>query len=934
MKQTRLIIILLIFSLTSYAQSGILKGRIIDSQKQELPGAYVVIKGTTTGTVSNITGEYVINSLKEGHYSLEISYIGFITYSLEVDIKANQTTIADATLVEGVELGEITINSRLFGETKALNNQKNANNITNIISSEQLERFPDANIGDAMKRLAGINVQYDQGEARFGNIRGTSPELNSVTINGERIPSAEAEIRVVQLDLVPSDMIEAVEFTKALTPDMDADAIGGSVNLVTKSASYQQEISGKLGSGWNFITNKPLFKGNIAYGKRFFSDKIGLVLSASAYDHHLGSDNYEAEWDYSDPNNKDASAYPVAFENRQYYVERFRTSYSAAFDFKINNNHTLFAKGIYNHRNDWENRYRVEYTDIEDNGDGTYSTKIRRQLKFGSEDNKYSRLEDQRMYNFSLGGDHLFNKLKIDWSASYSKANEERPNERYLRYAVKDVVALIDLTDKSTPSISFPQNSQLYTDITPEYSFDELTEEYQYTQEIDKNGRINFEWNLWQGEYASVLKFGARYRSKSKSRDNWLYEYEPTDEDAFNTLVFSHLTNVSKDNFMAGDYSLGKFIDSKISDYINLSNTNDFDSQEDISANAGDFDATETIYAGYAMLTQKIGKKLTVIAGLRAEQTVLEYQGRIYDVPSAEEEDNGAEPTITNSDLFEDNYINFLPAVHIKFSPDNYSNLRVAFTNTLSRPNYYDLVPYQEIDRDDNVILFGNSSLLPTTSMNFDLMYEKFFKNIGIISTGVFYKSLKNVVSWQYKSDYTYQGNTYDEYRKPENIGDATLIGFEAAFNRRLDFLPGIFKNLSFYANYTFVESELKNVIFEGREDEKLPLAGSPKHTYNISLAYDAKKIDVRLSFNHASAFLNMNGDGGFGEEAFFDYFYDKVNYLDLNLNYKINPNFTIYFDANNLLNQPLRTFAGISERTVQSEYYGIKLNLGLKFNF
>jgi len=258
----------------------------------------------------------------------------------------------------------------------------------------------------------------------------------------------------------------------------------------------------------------------------------------------------------------------------------------------------------------------------------------------------------------------------------------------------------------------------------------------------------------------------------------------------------------------------------------------------------------------------------------------------------------------------------------------------VAFTNTLSRPNYYDLVPYQEIDRDDNVILFGNSSLLPTTSMNFDLMYEKFFKNIGIISTGVFYKSLKNVVSWQYKSDYTYQGNTYDEYRKPENIGDATLIGFEAAFNRRLDFLPGIFKNLSFYANYTFVESELKNVIFEGREDEKLPLAGSPKHTYNISLAYDAKKIDVRLSFNHASAFLNMNGDGGFGEEAFFDYFYDKVNYLDLNLNYKINPNFTIYFDANNLLNQPLRTFAGISERTVQSEYYGIKLNLGLKFNF
>ncbi len=928
MKQIKLFVIFLMFSLTSLAQSGILKGRIVDSEKKSLPGAFAFIEGTNIGAVSNVNGEYVINSLKEGRYSVVVSYIGYVTYTMEVDVKADGTTLADFTLIEGLELSEITINSRLFGETKALNNQKNALNISTMISSEQLERFPDANIGDAMKRLSGINVQYDQGEARFGNIRGTSPELNSVTINGERIPSAEAEIRVVQLDLVPSDMIEAVEFNKALTPDMDADAIGGSVNLITKSAPYEQEISGKLGSGWNFVSNKPLYNGNLTFGKRFLSNKLGIVLSASAYDHQLGSDNIEAEWNYSDENNKDASAFTSSFENRQYYIERFRTSYSSALDFKINQNHTLYAKAIYNKRNDWENRYRIEYTDIEKDDAGQYTTKIRRQLKFGVEDNKYSRLEDQRMYNFSLGGDHIFNKLKIDWSASYSKANEERPNERYLRYAVRNVPINLDLSDKSFPVITFPEDSEKYSNISDIYSFDKLTEKYQYTEEVDKNARINFEWTLSQGEYANVLKFGARYRSKSKMRDNWLYEYEPTDEDAFTALALSHITDVSKDNFMPGNYSLGNFIDPKISDYFDLTNANYFDKEEDISENAGDFNATESIYAGYAMLTQKLGKKLTVIAGVRAEQTLLEYQGNIYEIPVDED------PTITLSSVVKDDYINFLPAIHVKYSPDAYSNIRLAYTNTLSRPNYYDLVPYQEIDRDDNVILFGNPSLLPTTSMNLDVMYEKFFKNIGIVSTGVFYKSLKDIVAWEYKSDFEFNGHTYHSYRKPQNIADASLIGFEAAFNRRLDFLPSVFKNLSFYANYTFVESKLKNIKFEGRENEDLPLAGSPKHTYNLSLAYDTKKVDVRLSFNHASAFLNMNNDGGFGEEAFFDYYYDKVNYLDLNLNYKINPNFAIYFDANNLLNQPLRTFAGVSERTIQSEYYGIKLNLGLKFNF
>jgi TonB-dependent receptor len=244
------------------------------------------------------------------------------------------------------------------------------------------------------------------------------------------------------------------------------------------------------------------------------------------------------------------------------------------------------------------------------------------------------------------------------------------------------------------------------------------------------------------------------------------------------------------------------------------------------------------------------------------------------------------------------------------------------------------LVPYQEINRDDSEIFFGNPELKPTTAVNLDLLYEYFFKNIGLASAGVFYKSLSDVIAWSYKEDYAFGNETFDSYRKPENIADADLFGFEAAFTRRLDFLPSVLKNLTFYANYTYVKSKLQNIEIEGREGEDIPLSGSPEHSYNLSIAYDTKKLDARISFNHASSFLNNNDDGGIGSEAFFDFYYDKVNYLDFNATYSFTDHWRVYFDANNLLNQPLRTYWGEENRTAQAEYYGIKLQLGIGFRF
>ena len=349
--------LVLIMALSSaiFGQSGV-RGTVLDDQSGKMPGAHVYLEGTNYSSLTDINGEYAIYNVPAGDYNIVVSYIGFNDQQEPVKLEEGKTLIKEIELKEGVMLSEIVINGRLEGQAKAMNTQKNNLNITEIIAREQIERFPDANIGDALKRISGINVQYDQGEARFANIRGTAPELNSITINGERIPSAEAEQRYVQLDLIPADVIETIELNKAVTPDMDGDAIGGSINLVTQKASPNSLFSGTIGSGYSFLTAKPIIKGKLTYSNRFFDNKIGLIVNASILDKYTRSDNMESEWDYTDENDKDGSAVPTEVQVRQYELQRLRQSYSATLDYQINPNHNLYFTAMYNWRNDWEKR--------------------------------------------------------------------------------------------------------------------------------------------------------------------------------------------------------------------------------------------------------------------------------------------------------------------------------------------------------------------------------------------------------------------------------------------------------------------------------------------------------------------------------------------------------------------------------------------------
>lgn len=892
-------------------KQGAIRGRVVDSGKQTLPGASIFIEHLKTGVISDVDGFYTLPNLKPGTYTVKVTYVGYSPIEMKMTVPAGKTLEKDIVMNEGVELQEVVVGGAFRGQKKAINAQKNNMGITNVVSADQVGKFPDSNIGDALKRISGINVQYDQGEARFGQVRGTSADLSSVTINGNRVPSAEGDTRNVQLDLIPADMIQTIEVSKVVTSDMDGDAIGGSINLVTKNSPYKRTINATAGSGYNWISDKAQLNLGLTYGDRFFNDRLGMMLSASYQNAPSGSYDTEFMWEKGE----DGKVYVSDYQMRQYFVTRERQSYSAAFDFDVNENHKFFFKGIFNNRNDWENRYRTNLKDLEADGKAT----VRIQTKAGTPDNRNARLERQRTMDFTLGGEHLWGAIGMDWNAGYARASEYRPNERYIDFQLKKQQFDMDLSDERQPFAS-PKSGSTLT-LNDKFSLKELTEQQEDIKEEDLKFSVNFKAAMNNG---AKLKFGAKVVRKTKEKEVDFYEYTPLDEDAFMTNSLKNKVDQSTDKFMpSAKYQVGTFASKEYTGALDLNNPSLFEKEQVQAELAGNYDARETVSSGYVRFDHKFTRNVELMAGLRLENTSLAYTGRTYD----DETDK-----TTKTDRMTNSYLNFLPSLLMKWDVNDDFKIRASYTQTLSRPKYSALVPSVNISRSDSEITIGNPDLKPTLSYNLDLSADYYFKSIGLVSAGVFYKKIDDFIVDQVLTGYEYNGTTYTRFTQPKNAGNANLLGAEFAYQRDFGFIAPALKCVGFYGTYTYTRTRVEDFNFEGRENEKgLSLPGSPEHTANASLYFEKGGLNMRVSYNYASSFIDE-----MGTNVFYDRYYDAVNYMDINASYTFGKKMktTFYAEANNLLNQPLRYYQGTKDRTMQAEYYGVKVNAGVKISF
>lgn len=289
-------VVLLATSPSLYAATGKLVGVVKDPQSN-LSGAVISVKGQDVSTVSDYRGRFELPKLEAGRYTLVVKYMGYQETELQVEvIDGKVTTLSPILLNQQQTMEEVVTVGQIFrGEMAAANNQKNASNIKSIISADGIGKLPDRNAAEAVQRIPGVSIERDQGEGRFVAVRGLPSQWSSASINGNRLPTAEEETtsRATAFDFFPSELIEFVEVSKAITPDMEGDAIGGNVNFVTKKGADDFILKTNFAVGQNELADGTNYSANVVYGDRLLDDKLGFIINATAWQRDWATDNYE-----------------------------------------------------------------------------------------------------------------------------------------------------------------------------------------------------------------------------------------------------------------------------------------------------------------------------------------------------------------------------------------------------------------------------------------------------------------------------------------------------------------------------------------------------------------------------------------------------------------------------------------------------------------
>lgn len=929
------------------ATSGSVKGIVLD-QLGTLPGATVLVEGTSIGTSTDLNGVFSISNLDEGKYTLAISFIGYQVLKVDVSIELGKSTdLGNIYLAENnTSLNEVMVKGNFYpSQMRALSMKKASMQIMDVLASDAIGKLPDRNAAEAVQRIAGVSIERDHGEGRYVIVRGTPLAWNSTQMNGNRMPSSEgtsndAGGRTSPLDIFPSEMIQYVQVAKAITPDMEGDAIGGSVNFITKTAPPERTLNVNLGYGMNNQAKKPIESASILYGDRSKNGKFGFLVSGTYWNRNWGTDNYEVEYD--------ENSFAInTLELRDYLGKRTTYGFNAGLEYEFSTDNKVYARGI--------------YTDFQD--DETAAENI-----FSFSDEEYTMRRRRGITGINLmggelGGNHLLpaGRLKIDWKvAQYATDMSTRKLPNTTRSGDPVYQMAIFTMPMTYNGLHSDGNKYLDIDAPNGYtgdpfdniqpntaetiSPDQLQLDMLYgfmskSYERDRNGQLDFTFDV-----SNRLKLKAGYKIKQKYLERGSPAYINVNMPAYGMGVDLSVADLETMPFPAnGGYltEIGEPYNPYLLDVLTTSQLDELFGDEfqqntfyDIvndennpSSATAFFDGYETVNAGYLMGEYDVNTKVKLVGGVRYEHTTLKYNGNsvITDADGNQE----IEKVSNTSD-----FGSFLPMAHIKYSPVKDVNLRFAYTRTFARANFADLNPVETRNDIFNTITRGNIDLKPTYSHNFDLMGEYFFNTIGYLTGGVFYKRLSNVIYTA--RTYEMVDNNMFDVLTPQNSDNGWLGGFEVGFSKRFEELPGFFSGFGVEANYTFTTSEMEvpeyNVdensgeIIKTYTTESLP--NQSKNIFNAALFYEKSKFSARIAGNYKGESLSVVQ----GNPENYRW-YDKNFTIDLTTSYSITDKIKVYAEINNLTNEPLRYYQGNKNRPEQTEYYSIRGSVGVNIS-
>ena len=541
----------------------------------------------------------------------------------------------------------------------------------------------------------------------------------------------------------------------------------------------------------------------------------------------------------------------------------------------------------------------------------------------------HDRLETQKIWTINGAGEHDLDWIKINYNFQYSHGLQEKAGEGQIKSEFQTdqrFTLVVDPDDHYIPRfqyfeiqgsefVPYPIDSILDPN---QYAMDQLDWRVQHTTNDDLVGAIEFDMPYYLGVNPGNFLFGAKARIRSKDRDNERIKNRHTDI----PIPMPPFVGDRIGPFLEGNYIFGPLIDpDPVRDFYNEFGDDPTLLEPEyrwVESLGETYDAKERVFAGFLMFRQNFGD-LLLLGGLRVEQTRTSYTGNDLNLDS-----NGE--YISHEEINDSRtYVNFFPNLQGRYRATPNTNVRLAFTNGIMRPNYFSLVPYRIVSDKDRTILLGNPDLEPTHSMNLDLSFEHYFQRVGVATIAVFAKQLEDLAYTQITRD-TIPGDFYNwESRQVVNGGRAQLIGIELNWSQQFTFLPGFLDGFGIYANYTRNQA-LNSEIFGRDLGSRIP--GLAPDVGNFALTYEKYGLTARIAYNFSGNVLEE-----LGEIEIEDIWVDHFSQLDFSAAYEVFKGFEVFLEVTNITNTASREYFGEPGRTYQLEYYSWFLNAGLKWS-
>lgn len=955
----RLIFALALLSCAARAQSnGVVTGQISNAATSIfLEGAEVGVEGTNNYTLTDREGRYEL-LLPPGVVTLVARYTGLEPQKITVEVKPGARVNQPIALGSSVyKLEAFTVSGPREGSARAITQQREAPNVKNVVASDSFGNVADGNIGDFLQQLPGITAVYVGADVRSVQIRGIDGALNSVTMDGDRIASSQSAGlgRTFEFEQASLNNIETIEVTKAPTPDMDADSIGGNVNVVTKSAfdrAQPRSFSYSIGGVWRpkFYTRSDNWLRepiknigpslNFNYQDRIGPEKrIGIGLTAT-YHSQPGGDtaalaNYQA-----------ALVEPYYVTNisvpRPAGAPRTRLATSAKIEYKLSEHTTISLNSVYNwfhETNDTRAMLLGTSANVANFRPG-YTSFFEEVLANANSSSQITLSTDDksgRTYQFVPTVRHRFPGLEIDYGGSFSNSQtyyDYAPDGRHFQSRPKGTITYrlnnIGFTIDRRESLKWPKYAQTAgAELFDLNSYGTLliTQSDRMSEDEVKTAKVNLKKTFTIAELPTFVKMGGTFRQQERRLENHSRRYnfvgadgrQNTDDDKLGQFLdttpkWSDSNEGYRQPPWANPFAVARhqalFPNLWLEDAA-FANTSQLSNDREI---------TETVTAGYAMAHMRI-RALTVLAGVRVEKTETDAEGPLQ-VGAA----------FVGRQRRKGDYIDTFPGVHLRYSPTRNLISRLSYSNGIGRPSFDSLIPLDTINDTSRTISRRNTALKPQYSDNYDATLEYYFEPVGSVSVSAFQKDVRD---FQFNAtsivgsgpDNGFEGQ-YEGYTvsMARNGGNARYRGLELAYQQQFTFLPGFWRGFGFSANFT----KLTTRGDYGGTTATTQVAGFIPKTSNIALSYLGYGWNLRLNAVWRSTYLVGNN----ANPALLRYQEPKLQ-INLKTKYSFTPRFALFCDIENLNKSPItETYFYSKDRPAETRIVVAKVVAGITGRF